>query len=157
MAKTHAHDDTFEIELTRSTSTLEAALDGLDPKRHRKVLRAVEAAVGEAVDQTLDWANAHFDEYENDLEVAASGILVAMVKAQDEPGAIGRVLSAFLIVGLSPDVEPAVKARRAEHGAKVASALSAHLARVTTMFGPKAPGRSARKPAKASKPASAKK
>ena len=150
MPKTHAHDVAVEIELTRSTPRLQVALEGLDARKRKQVMRAVEVSINEAVDQTLEWANEHFEEYDHDLGVAASGVLIAMVKAQDEPAVVGRVLGAFLIIGLYPDIGGAVRARRAEHGAKAAAALAGHLARVRATFGSKTSRRATRKAARAS-------
>jgi hypothetical protein len=145
MSKAHAHDDTVEIELTRGTSKIQAALKGLDARKQKQVMQAVEASVNEAVDQTLEWANEHFDEYDHDLAIAASGVLVAMAKANDEPAVLGRVLGAFLIIGLQPDIQGALKARRADQGRKAEAALADYLAHVQKTFGAKAGRRKAAK------------
>lgn len=137
MPNTHDHDDYVEIELKTGTSKLHAALEGLAPRKQKQVVRAVEVSIKEAIDQTLDWANGHFEEHDHELSAAASGVLIAMTKADDEPPVIGRVLGAFLIIGLTPDVTGALKARRAAQGAKAAAALADHLARVQKTFGGK--------------------
>jgi hypothetical protein len=141
MPKTRAHDDYVEIELTRGTSRIQAALEGLDARRQKQVRQAVEVCINEAVDQTLDWANDHFEEYESDLSAAASGVLVAMAKADDEPAVVGRALAAFLIIGLQPDVAGALEARRADHGAKAEAVLADDFARVRRTFAGKSQSR----------------
>jgi hypothetical protein len=153
MPKAHAHDDTVEIELTRATSKIHAALKGLDARKQKQVMQAVEFSINEAVDQTLEWANDHFDEYDRDLGVAASGVLVAMAKANDEPAVLGRVLGAFLIIGLQPSIAGALKARRADQGAKAEAALADYLARVQKTFGGDAGRQTSRKAVKKTTPA----
>ena len=142
MPRTHAHEDYVEVELTRGTSKIQAALKGLDAGRQKQVMQAVEVCVNEAIDQTLDWANDHYEEYDDELSAAASGVLVAMARAQDDPPVLGRVLAAFLIIGLQPDIAGALKARRAEHGAKAEAVLADYLARVRKTFAGKTEGRS---------------
>ena len=129
-----AHDDYVEVELTKGTSKIQKAMKGLDARKQKEVMQAVEVCVNEGIDQALDWANEHFEEYDTDLSTAASGVLVAMARAGDEPAVIGRVLGAFLIIGLEPEVAGALKARRAGHGAKAQAALADYLARVQKMF-----------------------
>jgi plasmid stability protein len=142
MARQHAHDDYVEVELTRGTAKIQAAVKGLDAKRQKQVMQAVEVSVNEAIDQTLDWANDHFEEYDAELSAAASGVLVAMAKAQDDPPVLGRVLAGFLIIGLQPDIAGALKARRAEHGAAAEAELADYLARVRKTFTGKGEGSS---------------
>ena len=153
MSKAHAHDDTVEIELTRATSKIQTAVKGLDARKQKQVMQAVEVSVSEAVDQTLEWANDHFDEYDHDLGVAASGVLVAMAKANDEPAVLGRVLGAFLIIGLKPSIAGALKSRRADQGPKAEAALADYLARVQKTFGDDGVRRASRKAAKTRGPA----
>jgi hypothetical protein len=151
MSKAHAHDDTVEIELTRATSKVHAALAGLDERKRKQVMQAVEFSINEAVEQTLEWANDHFDEFDHDLSVAASGVLVAMAKAKDEPAVLGRVLGAFLIIGLQPSITGALEARRADQGPRAEAALADHLARVQKTFGAGAGRQRSRKSARKTK------
>ena len=144
MARQHAHDDYVEVELTRGTAKIQAAVKGLDTGRQKQVMQAVEVCVNEAIDQTLDWANDHCEEYDDELSAAASGVLVAMARVQDDPPVLGRVLAAFLIIGLQPDITAALKARRADHGAKAEAVLADYLARVRKTFAGKTEGRSRR-------------
>ena len=57
MARRHtADDDNVEVELHRGTAAIQAAIKGLAAARQRRILKAVEVCLKEAVDQTLDWA-----------------------------------------------------------------------------------------------------
>jgi hypothetical protein len=127
-------DDMVEVELKRGSAKIRAALKGLDAKKQKQVLAAVEVSVSEAVDQALEWAAEHVEEDDAMVLAAADDILRAAAASSDEPAVVGRVYGTLRLLGLAPDVRAAVKARRTARGSKAATALSAHLTSVQQMF-----------------------
>jgi hypothetical protein len=135
MATRHAHeDDVVEVELKRGSAKVRAALKGLDAKKQKQVLDAVEACVREGIGQALDWAAEHTEESDALLVAAADDILRAAAESSDEPTAVGRVYGTLRLLGLEPDVKAAVKARRAKRGARAAAGLADFLSGVQRMF-----------------------
>jgi hypothetical protein len=135
MAKRQAHDDdVVEVELKRGGAKVRAALKGLDEKKQKQVLAAVEACVTEGIDQALDWAAEHAEESDAVIVTAADNILRAAAESIDEPPVVGRVYGTLRLLGLEPDVKAAVKARRRARGAKAAATLGDYLSSVQQMF-----------------------
>ena len=106
MATRHAHeDDVVEVELKRGSAKVRAALKGLDAKKQKQVLDAVETCVREGIGQALDWAAEHTEESDALLVAAADDILRAAAESSDEPTAVGRVYGTLRLLGLEPDVQ----------------------------------------------------
>ena len=145
MAKAHtAHDDYVEVELERGTARIQAALQGLEAARQKRILQAIEVCLKEAVDQTLEWAAQNVEESDALVAETAERVLVAAA-GSDEPAIVGRVYGTLRLLGLEPNVAAAVKACRAARGSRAAAALAEHLASVQAVLSDDATRRPARR------------